>query len=476
MYWQLGPYAPDRAPRLNDNVLRVADNVYPSPDGYRPVGSWTQEFTALASAPKGAASFMSRTGQASIVAGTQTNLYKAFGGGWTSIGSGYSLQGDQRWRFAQFGNIGVATNGADAMQKINLTTMEVSALGGSPPKAEILAVVKDFLFCGVADGDALKVQWSGRNDAEFWTPAQRFSDFQILPDGGRINGILSGEYGIILQRNAIRRVDFVGGNTVFAFNVVSNNVGCVTVHSVAQWGSFGFFYSDNGFMMWDGQQVVPIGQEEINRDFAATYDATDWPNMSTAVDAANDCVIWSLNGKNYLFNWVLKRWSTITYTSPIVFSGVTKGIGIDETDPSVGVLDDDIDGVGLASLDDPAFKGGEPKFYVFSSSGALGDFSGTPMAATFTGGDLEMNGLRATRLRKFRPDTDAASGVTLTILEKLKLSSSGTSNSFTTMMANGDMPTRAQGRYLKPTVSISSGASWSYFRGGEFVTAPGIRG
>lgn len=476
MYWQLGSYAPDRAPRLNDSVLRVADNVYPSPDGYRPVGNWTQEFTALAAAPKGAASFMSRTGNASIVAGTQTNLYKAFGSGWQSIGSGYSLQGEQRWRFAQFGGIGVATNGADPMQKIDLNDLTVSVLGGNPPKAEILAVVSDFLFAGVVDGNALKLQWSGRNNPEWWTPAQRFSDFQTLPDGGRINGILSGEYGIILQRNAIRRVDFVGGNVVFAFNVVSNNVGCVTVHSVAQWGRLGFFYSDDGFMMWDGQQVIPIGQEEINRDFASNYDASDFAQMSTAVDPMNDCVMWSLNGKFFIYNWLLKRWATITYTAPIVFSGVTKGLGIDETDPAVGALDDDIDGAGLVSLDDPSFRGDAPRFYVFSSSGALGSFAGSPMAATFTGGDIEMNQMRSTRLRKFRPDTDADSGVTLSVLEKQKLSSTGATSSFNTIMANGDMPTRSQARYLRPTVTISSGTSWTYIRGGQFLHEPGNRG
>lgn len=476
MYWQLGSYAPDRAPRLNDGVLRVADNVYPSPDGYRPVGTWTQEYSALSGTVKGAASFTSREGVTSIIAGNATNLYKAESGAWTSIGTGYSLLGNARWRFAQFGGLGIATNGSDAMQKINLDTLTVADLGGTPPKAEILAVVSDFLFAGVVDGDTLKLQWSGRNNPEWWTPAQRFSDFQILPDGGRINGILSGEYGIILQRNAIRRVDFVGGNTVFAFNVVSNNVGCVTVHSVAQYGRLGFFYSDNGFMLWDGQQVIPIGQEEVNRDFAANYGIATFPQMSTAVDPENDCVMWSLNGKIYIYNWVLKRWATITYTAPVIFSGVTRGVSIDEQDPAVGAGDDDIDGVGLVTLDSDTFKGGDPRFYVFSSGGALGAFSGSPMAATFTGGDIEMNQMRSTRLRKFRPDTDAASGVTLSVLEKQKLSSTGATSSFNTLMSNGDMPTRSQARYLRPTVTISSGTSWTYIRGGQFLHEPGNRG
>jgi hypothetical protein len=473
--WQLGPLAPDKPARLNDSFLKVADGVYPLPDGYRPVGSWEAIFSALSGTVRGAAAFTSPKGVGSIVAGTQTNLYKAYGLGWESIGSGFSLQGGQRWRFAQFGGIGVATNGADAMQKIDLTTLEVSPLAGSPPKAEILAVIKDFLFAGVINGDTAQVRWSGRNNAEFWTVAQRFSDFQILPDGGRVNGILSGEFGIILQRNAIRRVDFVGGNTVFAFSVVSTNVGCISVHSVAQWGRFGFFLSDNGFMMWDGAQIVPIGQEVINREFADNYTIEDYPNMSTAVDPDNDCVKWSMGDKVYIYNWVENKWSTVTYASPIIFSGVTKGVNIDETDPLVGVTDDDVDGAGLVSLDDVSFKGGQPKFYVFSSSGALGEFSGTPMTATFTGNDIEIAPGRNTRLKRSRVESDAASDVSLRFLVKQQLGASGVSTTFSTMESGGHLNTRLQGRYLRPTLTISSGATWEYVKGVEFEAATGNR-
>lgn len=473
MYWQLGPLAPDRPARLNDGFLRTADGVYPMPDGYRPVGSWEVDFTALPEAVRGAAAFTNTQGVGSIIAGTTTNLYKAYGTGWQSIKAGFSTQGNQRWRFAQFGDVGIATNGADPMQEIDLTSLTATPLAGSPPKAEILAVVNDFLFAGVIDGNALQVRWSGRNDARWWTPAQRFSDFQTLPDGGRVNGILSGEYGIILQRNAIRRVDFVGGNTVFAFSVVSNNVGCLTVHSVAQWGRLGFFLSDNGFMMWDGQQVIPIGQEIINREFFAAYDAEDWANMSTAVDPNNDCVMWSINGKIYVYNWVERKWSTITYTAPIVFSGVTKGISVDEQDEAVGVTDDNVDGVGLVSMDDATFKGGTPQFFVFSSSGALGQFSGSPMAATFVGNDLEMVSRRSTRLKWSRPDIDASSGISLSFLQKQTLASSGTSTTFSSLQSLGHIPTRVQARYLRPTVTISSGTSWNYAKGVEFDFAAG---
>jgi hypothetical protein len=173
--------------------------------------------------------------------------------------------GQWRWRFAQFGGLAIATNGADAMQKIDLADFTVSVLGGSPPKFEMLAVVKDFLVGGVMNGNIQALAWSAINNAEGWTFGTDQSDYQIMPSGGKITGILSGEFGVILQRSRICRMDYVGGNTIFEINEVSSNIGCVSVHTVAQWGRLGFFWSDQGPMMWDGSQIVPIGEEVITR-------------------------------------------------------------------------------------------------------------------------------------------------------------------------------------------------------------------
>ena len=75
--------------------------------------------------------------------------------------------------------------------------------------------MKDFLVGGVRNGNVTHMGWSGINDAEWWSTGQRQADRQVLPSGGRINGILSGEYGVILQRDRICRMDYVGGNIIF---------------------------------------------------------------------------------------------------------------------------------------------------------------------------------------------------------------------------------------------------------------------
>lgn len=471
-YYPFGPLAPDRNPRLNDGLLRVADGVYPSPDGYRPIGQWVQLYTALPAAPKGGASFVSPLGVASIVAGTATGLYQAFSGGWAALATGYSIQGDQRWRFAQFGGLAIATNAADVMQKIDLATMAVSALGGTPPKFEALGVVgKGFLVGTVMDGDVLTLAWCAAFNAELWNFGSGQSDYQTLPTGGRINGIFGGESGLILQRNRLVRMDYIGGNQIFDFPEVSSNIGCVTVHSTAQSGNRGFFYSDEGWQEWNGG-LTPIGREWIDAEFRTLYDTSDWASMSTAVDPARGLLHVSMGDRHYIYDWMLQKWTTATYASPIIFSGVTKGISIDEDEPGV-TGDDVIDTVGLDSLDNVRFQGGDPRLYVFDASFALGAFTGTPMAATFTLADLEQfPGLRAD-VRMVRPDIDAASGITVTLGTKQRLSDALVNVATTDLRTSGDMPVRASARYTRPTIAVAAATVWTHAKGLEIVAQRG---
>lgn len=465
-----GPYAPDKPARLNDGVLRTASGVYPMPEGYRPIGQWAQVISALPSAPKGGASFTSPYGVSSIIAGTQGALYHGTTAGFVEIGSNYSVPESGRWRFAQFGGLAIATNGSDPMQKIDLSDFTVEALAGSPPKAEMLAVVKDFLVAGVVDGQINTIRWSAINNAEGWTVGLDQSDIQVFPDGGRVNGLVSGEIGLVLQRNAIRRIAYVGGNLIFTIDNTHPGVGCVSVHTLAQWGRMAWFWSDLGPMEWDGADVSLIGDELVTRYIQSRYGKDAWPSVSTAVDPVNGVVMWAVPASGSTaaqligFHWRLRRWFTAPYDSPIIFGGVTRDITMDDQDPATGAADDDMDGSGLITLDDSSFRGGDPRLYAFNGSYALGAFTGTPMAATLELGDLELVKGARSNIRMCRVETDATSGVTLTLSHKERLGDAATDDSYTSITASGDMPVRTSGRYVRPKVQIAAGTDWSFIQ------------
>lgn len=467
-------WTPD-LPSYGTKGLRVANNVYPGALGYRPVGSFVGDVGALPSACLGAAAFTSPEGTSSLIAGTATDLYRVFSGAWSSIGSGYSVQGDARWRFAQFGGIAIATNGADAMQKIDLKTGVASPLGGNPPRAKVLAVVKDFLVAGVVNGQTNQIAWCGINNAEFWTYGQNQSDFNISPSGGEINGLFGGEYGLILQRNRITRMEYTGGNEIFVINEISSNFGCVSVHSVVQHGQYGWFLSDNGFMMWDGSGLKPIGNERIDRYFLATYNRASWLKMSAAVDIRNQVVVWSMGDRQFVYHWNLDKWTTVSLATEIVFAGVTRSISIDETDILVGANDDNLDYPGLLPLDDESFKGGDAQFYVFNASHAMGRLTGPALEATITLADTEIANGRQTRVRAVRPDTDAVAGVTVDIACRARLGDAVTANSYSVLMPSGDMPVRESGRYARMTVKHAAGSAWTYSNALELVAVAGMK-
>jgi hypothetical protein len=467
-----GEWLPDQ-PSSRSNGILEATNVYPGARGYRPVGSFAQYVPAGPTGFKGAGAFTAPYGENIIIGGTTTTLYRVTSGAWSALGSGFNVPSQSRWRFAQFGGLAIATNGSDPMQKIDLTNGTVAVLGSDPemmpPTTKMLAVVKDFLVGGVINGQGNQIAWSAINDAEEWNFANDQSDYQIMPSGGDVNGILGGEFGIILQRNRITRMEYVGGNNIFTINEISNNFGCVTPHSVIQHGTVGCFLSDNGFMMWTGSDLKPIGNERIDRYFLSTYGKASWPLMSAAVDIKNQVFCWAMpatatvTGRIFCYHWQLDRWTVIEQPAQIIFSGVTRSISITEVDTDLA--DESLlNAVGAPSFDDPKYRGGDNAFYVINDADVLGRMIGPSMAATLTSPDQEIHPGRQTLLTLANPETDAIEGVTVSVASRARLGDPVTYNTYSTLRPNGDMPVRERGRYQRFKVQFEEGAAWTYMQ------------
>lgn len=469
-----GDFLPDLPSHGSPGISDVA-NLYPSSGGYRPVGQWVLHADALPSACRGSAAFVAPSGRVSIIAGTEDKLYRQDGLIWDEIGTGYALGPESRWRFVQFGEIAIATNAVDAPVKINLETDAVAALGGAPPNFEALAVVNNFVVGTRMDGQVNALAWSGENNSEWWTFAQRKSDYQEFPDGGEITGIIGGEVGLILQRNAVRRMAYVGGNVLFRFDKISANVGCASVHSVAQYGELAFWHSFTGFKMWDGVTIKSIGFEKVDNAFASGYGQINYETMSTAVDGQKATVCWSTGRMLWIYNWLLDRWSIIDYEAQIITQRETAAPSLDEQDPLVGSDDDDVDGAGLDPFDSGRFIGGDPAFYVFNTDAELGTFSGENMAASVTGRQVEIVEGRDVYIRKVRPMTDAISGITVRIDTRQRLGDGARRTDHTTLQASGEMPTRARGRFAVAKVSIAENEPWTYLQGVDATVSVGGR-
>ena len=169
-------------------------------------------------------------------------------------------------------------------------------LAAAAPIAKYITAVRDFVVAANigAGSYPTRVNWSDINDPTDWVAGGASqSDYQDIPDGGDITGITGGEFGIVFLEKAIVRMSYIGSPLFFQFDTISRNIGCIEGGSIAQYGGISYFLSDDGFYSCDGQNVVGIGAEKIDRYFFNNANIGDIDTISAAVDPERNLIIWN---------------------------------------------------------------------------------------------------------------------------------------------------------------------------------------
>lgn len=461
----LPAYMPDQS--NNSGVLLEAKNVYAAADGYRSVNSLEEVSDSLAAGFQGGASAISSNGTGYLLAGTAGGLYSltSASGAWSTLLSGLSISG--RWRFAQFGDYSVAVNGTTTYE-VDLSAGTAAAISGAPTATSV-AVVGDHVVIGGAGGNILKVQWSGFRDHTQWTDGTNQAGSLVIQTGGKVQAVVGGEYGIVLQRESIKRMTRTGDPSApFEFDEISSNFGCASSGTVAQSGRSIFYYSDRGFMaLEDGQVLKPIGSEKVDREFDTQVNRDNLDNIYAAVDPQNKLVMWFVPGtpgKVWVYSFELDRWTTFELNGKGLFPGFTTSISLDDF-ASISITNLD---TATVSLDDPRYAGGNPRLYAVTIGDKVGTLSGPNLAAEIELGNSELIEGRQARVRGVRPIWDGTSGITLSVTGKARLGDTGTTVSAPTYLTTGKMPVRVKGRHISTTINIAAGTTWKYIQGLDF--------
>jgi hypothetical protein len=236
--------------------------------------------------------------------------------------------------------------------------------------------------------------------------------------------------------------------------------------SVAQAGTLVFFLSEQGFKVCDRMQVLPIGQEKVDRTFFARYSRSQIDNITAAVDPRTTTVYWAMPGNPgqiWSYNWSLEQWG-LPVEVPLsrVFDGFTANVSLDALD---ALYPSGLDTIPY-SLDASVFAGGNPLFIVADNAGVLNTLSGTNLAAQFILTPDEPVPGRRVRIRGARAVCDATQG-TVTIDTRARAGDPASSVVSGTIRANGRVPLRGNGRHIGVTHSIPEGAVWTYALGME---------
>jgi len=175
------------------------------------------------------------------------------------------------------------------------------------------------------------VQWSDINDETDWTSGTTSqSDYQIIADGGNVQAITGGEFGLVFLQRAVLRASYVGSPLFFQFDTISRGLGCLEGNSVAQYGSVSFFLSDDGWYSTDGQTITPIGLEKVDRWFFDDVLLASINTMSVAVDPIKNLVVWNYANNSgtrslLIYNWQLQKWTRGSTVSDVVGTIATTG-------------------------------------------------------------------------------------------------------------------------------------------------------
>lgn len=478
MIFPTAEYLPDLPVFANPGAT-VADGVIPDAASYRPLKGMATYSPALDARAQGAIAAQDKDGNTKIYVGNATKLYDVSGTASTDVSKsgGYTVAPDECWEFVKWGNQVFASVITEDVQEITLGGANFADLFTSTakPKARHMAVVKDFLVLGnisdPTDGAVPnRVQWSAFNDpTDMDAAAATQADEQdLIGNGGWVQRIVGGEYGVVIQERSIWRMDYVGPPAVFAFSEVEQNRGTPYACSVVNFGNMVFYLGDDGFYMFDGTQSVPIGKNKVDDTMLAELDNNYPHRVNAAIDPVNKLVVWSLPvtgntggrpNRQYIYDWANQKWSRGAIEAELVFSGLSVGYTMDGLD----AVNTNLDLITI-SLDSRAWTGGAVQMMGCNSDDIIVTFDGDNEAATVETTEASLvEGHRAGVTSAFILADNAAA--TLTVGTRIRQADAVSYGGAVSQQANGEVPLNASGRYHRFRISIPAAETWTHIQG-----------
>lgn len=484
-----GPWLPDQ-PVLDLAGVLVAQNVTPQLEGY---GSWPSAAVvsdALSARCQGAFACKGSDGTVYNFAGDATKLYRASATAgmvtWGDVsrvaGGAYTINANQFWEWTQFGDNVIACNGADNPQVYTLgTSSNFTSLSGSAPVAYRVATVRDFVVFGNLTGAPGRLKWSAFNNSLDYNaaPSTTQSDFQdLIGEGQSVQKIVGGDYGVVLTDRSLWTMRYVGSDVIFQFDEAEKDTGCYAPGSVAKSGENIFYLSPRGFMMWNGQQSIPIGAEKVDRYFLADLDPAYRLRISAAIDPIRKLYVVSYPGpsnggvstKLMVYSWVADKWSQVVYSHEYIWVSAGLGFTLDQITSSLDSLE--------YSLDDPYWQGGARVLSGFTAGTVphkMFTWNGSAMTATVTTGDGQLNPDGRAFINTVAPVVTTYSGsVGVALGYRDNLSVKSTTLTAQNIDAFQRTRWRNQARYHRLTITAAGG--FDHMRGADVAFKPaGVR-
>jgi hypothetical protein len=477
---RFGKWLPDQF-SLSGLGAEKALNVVPVTEAsYGPIPALAESWNALEGTCLGAGSFRGQSNGAVLnVAGTASKLYNLESSVWTdrSKMGGYTVATGDKWCFTQFGDDVIASNGTDDLQVWTIgTSTDWADLGGSPPAGRFVAQVRDFVFTARMSGALNKVAWSAINNDTGWTAGVDQSDDQLIPIGGAIMSMVGGEICVVISESGINRFSYVGSPLIFQRDQISIEHGTPCQNATIGYQGSVFFVSWDGFWaLENGNSLVPIGDQQVDRTFwndpEIAVNQAFLYNVIGAYDPINKLAFWiypsvqSTNGmvdSAMIWNRTLNRWSFAHLPVDWIYRATTsQGYNIDTLDAVYGNLD-----AVPVSLDSPLLLGsGKFQLAAFTQNYKFANFGGANMEAVIDTTEGQIVPGRRALATEIWPLVDGGTAITAAVGYRNAPNDAVSFATATQQNAVGFCPARVDSRLFRARITIPAGSDWNHAMG-----------
>lgn len=198
--------------------------------------------------------------------GTPTHIYENVASTWSDVSKagGYLPGGDNRWRFAQFGNATLATNQMNKIQVSNEAEFEDIP---EAPQARIIETVAGFVMAFATidpiNGDEPDRWWcSGLYNHMAWVPSQasQAANGRFIDSPGEIRAAKKlGQDIVAYKERSMFIGSYVGPPTIWNWRQLPGEVGAISQECVVSIDTAHLFIGNDDFWIFDGSRPVPIG-------------------------------------------------------------------------------------------------------------------------------------------------------------------------------------------------------------------------
>ena len=428
---EFGQFSPDLPAHLNPGVSALVNGI-PEARGFRSVSDLLTFTDALDAVAKGMYSTIDEAQGDFNFAGDTAKLYRLISNVWTdeSQGGGYSVAVDDYWDFTKYGDVVIACARFEDPQQFTVSPVSgtFTDLSATAPQGAHVAVVRDQVVLGnifdAVDGDVPhRIHWGPiGNPTGVWTPALATlaGRRDLAGDGGWVQAIVGGEFGMVFQEFSVWRMTFAGPPTKFQLDEIEKHQGTPAPRSVVKYRNQVYYLGQNGFYRTGGSgESVPIGVNRIDRLFFKDVQADQIHKTIAVANPEEHEIRWAYVGadasggvpnRQMIYSIRDDKWGIADIE--VEYLGAMRSEGVD-MDTGLEALYPNLDLVPF-SLDSTVWAAGRLKLAGFAGDHTAGIFDGAALPTTIETGQHQLIENKRALHQNMRPIIDDDAGTVIT--------------------------------------------------------------